>query len=104
MGWEILVVVVAAIAVFELVEHVILPISAAVGARHRRAATGAEGMVGRHGQVIAWSDAEGRVLVAGEIWRAEGHQPLEVGDEVVVRAVRGLTVEVTSADGRGPGA
>lgn len=103
MGWEILVVVVAAVAVFELVEHVILPIAAAVGGRRRRAATGAEGMIGRRGRVVAWSGSDGRVLVTGEIWRAEGRQALEVGDEIVVRAVRGLTVEVAADDGRSSG-
>ncbi len=91
-----LIFVIAAVVLFEVVEHVLIPIAAVVAARKRRPATGAEGMVGKVGRVISWSGHEGRVLVDGEIWRAESRNAQVAGDEIVVRAVRGLTIEVTS--------
>jgi membrane protein implicated in regulation of membrane protease activity len=37
----------------------------------------------------------GQVRVAGELWEIRSDEPLAVGDEVVVRAVDGLTLEVS---------
>ena len=93
---EALIVVVAVIALFELIEHVLLPIAAAVAARKRRPATGSEGMVGKVAEVRRWSGAEGTVRVDGELWRAESRSSLAAGDQAVVRAVRGLTLELTA--------
>jgi len=93
---EALIVVVAVIALFELAEHVVIPIAVAVAARKRRPATGAEGMVGKVAEVKRWSGTEGTVRVEGELWRAESRSPLAAGDQAVVRAVRGLTLELTA--------
>lgn len=101
MGFEILVIVLVAIVVFEIAEHVVLPIVAAIITHRQPKATGAEGMVGKTGRVIAWSGSECRVRVAGESWRAASREPLQVGDEVVVRAVRGLTLDVAATDSSG---
>lgn len=93
---EALIIVVAAVAIFELAEHVVIPIAVAVAARKRRPATGAEGMVGKVAEVIRWSETEGTVRVDGELWRGESRSPLAAGDQAVVRAVRGLTLELTA--------
>ena len=37
---------------------------------------------------------EGRVELAGVVWNARGREPMEVGREIEVVAVNGLTVEV----------
>ena len=92
---EALIIVVAAVAIFELAEHVVIPIAVAVAARKRRPATGAEGMVGKVAEVTRWSGSEGTVRVDGELWRAESRSPLAAGDQAVVRAVRGLTLDLT---------
>lgn len=93
---DALIIVVAAVAIFELAEHVVIPIAVAVAARKRRPATGAEGMVGKVAEVIRWSETEGMVRVDGELWRGESRSPLAAGDQAVVRAVRGLTLELTA--------
>jgi membrane protein implicated in regulation of membrane protease activity len=36
-----------------------------------------------------------QVRVAGELWQATAEGPLVIGDEVVVRAVSGLQLEVS---------
>jgi membrane-bound serine protease (ClpP class) len=58
--------------------------------RRYRVQTGAEGLVGKRGQVIG----PGRIRVHGEIWTASGASPLEPGDQVRVAAVDGLTLRV----------
>ena len=62
--------------------------------QRRRAATGAEGMTGEHAAVVSWEGSAGKVFVHGERWDARGPAGLAVGDEVVVKGVAGMTLEV----------
>jgi membrane protein implicated in regulation of membrane protease activity len=59
--------------------------------------TGAEGLVGERGEVIVRCAPLGRVRVRGEIWNARCEEPLELGEEVRVEAVDGLTLVVAGA-------
>jgi membrane protein implicated in regulation of membrane protease activity len=59
--------------------------------RRRRVATGAEVLVGRRAIV---SSTPTQVRVAGELWEARSDRQLRPGEEVVVRAVDGLTLDV----------
>jgi membrane-bound serine protease (ClpP class) len=62
---------------------------------HRRAViTGQEEMVGSTGQVVRWSAEEGHVRVHGEIWQARGPAGLSPGQQVRIRAIRALTLDV----------
>ncbi len=58
--------------------------------------TGPELLVGSRGVALERLAPTGWVRVRGERWRADARRspPVEAGDAVVVRAVRGLTVEV----------
>ena len=58
--------------------------------------TGPELLVGQRGVVLERLAPSGWVRVRGERWRADARQgaAVEPGSAVVVRAVRGLTVEV----------
>jgi membrane-bound serine protease (ClpP class) len=58
--------------------------------RRRRTVTGAEALVGRTAVVATPT----QVRVAGELWEARSQRALVPGDEVVVRAVDGLTLLV----------
>jgi membrane-bound serine protease (ClpP class) len=62
--------------------------------KRRRAVVGAEALVGRRAVVAADCMPEGQVRVAGELWRARCEAGAAAGDEVIVRAVDGLTLEV----------
>jgi membrane-bound serine protease (ClpP class) len=55
---------------------------------------GVETLVGRRGLVIRPLQPRGQVRVDGEIWEAEGGEPLAPGAEVVVTAVEGLRLRV----------
>jgi membrane-bound serine protease (ClpP class) len=71
-------------------------IGKAVQARHRTVHTGAEEMIGAHGTVRSRLDPVGHVFVKGALWRAHcvDDCTLEVGEEVVVEAIDGLTLTV----------
>jgi membrane-bound serine protease (ClpP class) len=63
---------------------------------HRRpVVTGEEHMIGSRARVVDWQGQEGRVHVHGELWHARGPTGLIPGQEVWVKAIGGLTVEVT---------
>lgn len=74
-------------------------IGKAVQARHREVHTGSEELIGAHGVVRSRLDPIGHVFVKGALWRAHtaDDSPLEVGQEVVVEAVDGLTLTVAPA-------
>ena len=65
--------------------------------KRRRSVVGAEALVGQRAVVTGDCMPEGQVRVAGELWRARCRGGATVGDEVVVRAVDGLTLEVEPA-------
>lgn len=62
--------------------------------KRRRAAVGVETLVGRHGVVVRALSPRGQVKVDGELWEATAGESLVHGDQIVVRAVRGLVLEV----------
>ncbi len=74
---------------------VIATIGLALKARSRPVVSGQEEMLGSTGEVVDWQDAEGRVHVHGEMWRARSEAPLITGQKVRVTAVDGLTLLVT---------
>ena len=74
-----------------------------LAARRLRARGGAEGLVGRLGEVRAAPAPVGRVFVDGALWRArrwelEGEPELQPGDPVVIERVSGLTLTVRPAE------
>ena len=59
--------------------------------RRRRAATGAEALVGQ----TAIVSSRTQVRIAGELWQARSDEPLIPGEEVEVTLVDGLTLGVS---------
>jgi membrane protein implicated in regulation of membrane protease activity len=62
--------------------------------KRRRTAVGLETLVGRHAVVVRPLSPRGQVKLDGEVWEARAQYDLLPGDEVVVRAVDGLVLEV----------
>jgi membrane protein implicated in regulation of membrane protease activity len=62
--------------------------------RRRRAATGAEALIGETAVVVTPCRPLGQVRIEGERWAARSEAGADPGDEVVVRAVDGLTLLV----------
>ncbi|MCS6877194.1 MAG: nodulation protein NfeD [Geminicoccaceae bacterium] len=69
-------------------------LGAAMGARRRRVAAGAEALLGAEGRVVAWDGREGRVRVQGELWDARADRSLAPGQLVRVKQRRGLVLDV----------
>lgn len=64
--------------------------------RRRRAAVGAEALIGKTAVVTERCDPDGRVKIDGELWRARATvvEPIDVGATVHVVAVEDLTLLV----------
>jgi membrane protein implicated in regulation of membrane protease activity len=80
-------------ATWELAETVVL----VRWSQRRRAAVGAETLIGRRATVVAECMPDGQVRVAGELWGARCRAGASPGDEVVVLAIEGLTLDVEPA-------
>lgn len=66
--------------------------------KRRRATVGAETLVGRRATVVRALTPRGLVKLDGELWEAHGPAGLSPGDEVVVREVDGLVLQVEPRD------
>lgn len=83
-------VVVLAAAAFEVGESAAL-IS---WSKRRKAVVGAETLIGRSAIVAAECKPTGQVRIGGELWQARCAPGAEIGDEVIVMALDGLTLVV----------
>ena len=62
----------------------------------RQAATGKENLKGREAVVVETLKPQGTVAVEGELWNAESESgTIEVGQEVIILKVKGLTLSVS---------
>lgn len=65
--------------------------------KRRKAAVGVDALIGKTGVAVGELWPEGQVKIGGEIWKARCAGGCEAGTKVVVRAVKGLTLEVDPA-------
>jgi membrane protein implicated in regulation of membrane protease activity len=68
--------------------------------RKVRSITGIETFVGTVGKAVTDCDPNGQVRVKGQLWRAHCDEGVEAGEEIVVRAVDGLRLEVAPREQR----
>ncbi len=68
--------------------------SIALRARHNKVVTGQQGLIGAVGQARTDIDPEGKVFIQGELWNAHAPSRVGIGEQVVVRKVEGLELEV----------
>src|SRR5271165_5237537 len=69
----------------------------ALRARRNKVVTGEQGLIGAIGEARTDIDPEGKVFVLGEIWNAHAPSRVGIGEQVVVRKVEGLELEVEKA-------
>jgi membrane-bound serine protease (ClpP class) len=69
-------------------------VGAAIQARKRPTATGAEQLLSEQGTVIDWSGDRGNIRIHGEVWSARAERPLAPGDTVRVARRDGLILIV----------
>src|SRR5271165_1486814 len=68
--------------------------SIALRARHAKVVTGQQGLIGAVGEARTDIDPEGKVFIQGELWNAHAPSRVGIGEQVVVRKVEGLELEV----------
>jgi membrane-bound serine protease (ClpP class) len=83
-------IVVLAGATYELVETTLI----VRWSKRRRAVVGVEALIGQRALVAAECRPVGQVRLAGELWQARCDRGADVGEEVVVEALDGLTLVV----------
>jgi len=69
----------------------------ALRARRAKVVTGQQGLIGAVGEARTDIDPEGKVWVLGELWNAHASSRVGLGEQVVVRKVEGLELEVEKA-------
>ena len=89
VSWPVILGATAATTLFFLVV-----IGFGLRAQRRRVVTGAGWLIGHRAQVVERLAPDGRVRVGGELWTAVAETTVEVGREVEITAVEGLTVRV----------
>jgi membrane-bound serine protease (ClpP class) len=75
---------------------ILLALAALMRARQHPVVTGSEALIGAQGEAVSWDGNEGRVRVAGEIWRARADAPLTAGAPIKVIKRDGLILRVQS--------
>lgn len=86
--------IVFAYLLFELIEHVVIPLLGLILNKKRRPLTGSSGLIGEVAEVKEWDNTEGKVFIHGELWRATSENQFSPGDKAVVQNVQGLTLRV----------
>ncbi len=95
VAWEL----VGSIALFFGVTFMLLT-AYVMRSRRRPVVTGREQMIDSVGPVLEWHDGEGRVRVRGELWQARSTSPLHPGQQVRVKRIDGLTLDVEADERR----
>ena len=62
--------------------------------RKVRSATGAEGLKGIRGRALTDCRPDGQVRIRGQTWKAHCPEGADRGDEVVVRGLEGLCLQI----------
>jgi membrane-bound serine protease (ClpP class) len=91
---HIVIVLIAAFLLFEVIEHVVVPLVFYLLKRRKLSATDVESLQGEVVRIRQWKGKEGQVFMKGELWRAESEVPFKQGDRAVVDNVKGLTLTV----------
>ncbi|UCF64862.1 MAG: NfeD family protein [bacterium] len=93
---KILLTAIALFLLYELMEHVILPLLGRSFQKKRSIRSGKEGLIGQLAEVVEWKEKSGMVRLNGEYWQAVGEKSFPVGQEVKVEKIEGLKLTVTS--------
>ena len=91
---EILITLLVCVVIYEIVEHILLPLFWTIRYRGRKSAYGPLGMIGKRCVVKQWAGNHGKVWVGGELWNATGNSSLMPGDEGLIQGIDNLTLQV----------
>ena len=90
----ILIVIVICFVVFELIEHVAIPLFWFILKGRKKSDDGVPGMIGKVVEIKQWNGTEGQVRINSELWRAVCDVPLTQGHKAVILDIEGLTLKL----------
>jgi membrane-bound ClpP family serine protease len=91
---EVIITLLVCVTIYEILEHVILPLFWTIRYRKRKSAYGLSGMIGKKCKVKQWNGSNGKVWVDGELWNARSQTSLIPGSEAIIRDRNNLTLLV----------
>lgn len=91
---SIIILIIICFVVFELIEHVVIPLFVLVLNGRKKSKYGVTGMVGKVVEIKRWYKTEGQVSVNGELWNAVCDVPLSVQSKAVIVDIEGLTLKL----------
>lgn len=89
-----LIIIAIAVLVFELAEHVLVPLIWYVIHRKKKSVVGVESMIGKEVEVTTWENLEGQVFFRGVLWSAGSDDCLKPGEKAVIEETNGLIIKV----------
>jgi membrane-bound ClpP family serine protease len=90
----IIITIIICFIVFELIEHVFIPLFFFILRGKKKSNYGVMGMIGKVVEIKRWNKTEGQVLVNGELWKAVCEVPLLKGGKAIVQGIEGLTMKL----------
>jgi membrane protein implicated in regulation of membrane protease activity len=90
----IIITIIICFIVFELIEHVLIPLFWYILKGRKKSNYGVMGMIGKVVEIKRWNKTEGQVLVNGELWRAVCDVPLTQDSKAVILDIEGLTLKL----------
>ena len=90
----IIITIIICFVVFELIEHVFIPLFWFILRGRKKSNYGVPGMIGKVVEIKRWNKSEGRVLVNGVLWNAVCEMPLQEGSKAVILDIEGLTLKL----------
>ena len=91
---ETIIIIIICFIVFELIEHVFIPLIWVIKDRNKRSNYGVTGMIGKVVEIKRWDKTEGQILIHSELWKAVCEVPLSVGGKAIIQDVEGLTLRL----------
>ena len=92
---EVIITLLGVLIIYEILEHVILPLFWTIRYSKRKSAYGPSGMIGKKCMVKQWDGSNGKVWVDGELWNARSQTSLIPGSEAIIRDRNNLTLLVS---------
>jgi len=90
----IIITIIICFIVFELIEHVFIPLFWYILKGREKSNYGVMGMIGKVVEIKRWDKTEGQVLINGELWMAVCEVPLTVGSKAEIQGIEGLTLKL----------
>ena len=91
---ETIIIIIICFIVFELIEHVFIPLIWFIKDRNKRSNYGVTGMIGKVVEIKRWDKTEGQVLINGELWNAVCEISLQEDSKAVILDIEGFTLKL----------